>query len=119
MLWAIAEPVRLSRRARELVLGGSNDVLVSAASAWEIATKHRLGKLSGAEQLLRSWDDTLRRLRGLGAPIDHVHALRAGSYDVPHRDPFDRLLAAHAELAAIPLVTNDRAFAAFPVTVVW
>jgi len=44
---------------------------------------------------------------------------RAGAYDVAHRDPFDRLLAAHAELAAIPLVTVDTAFAAFPITTIW
>ena len=119
LIWAIADPSRLSTRAREAILEDSNELVVSAGSAWEIATKHRIGNLPGAEQLLDAWADALGRLRAEPAPIEHAHALRAGRYTAAHRDPFDRLLAAHAELAAIPLVTADGAFAAFPVTTIW
>jgi PIN domain nuclease of toxin-antitoxin system len=97
----------------------ANELIVSAGSAWEIATRHRIGKLPGAEQLLDGWDDALRQLRAQAATIDHAVARRAGAYDVAHRDPFDRLLAAHSELADIPLVTIDPAFAAFPIATIW
>jgi PIN domain nuclease of toxin-antitoxin system len=118
-LWAVADAGRLSARARELISDESNELIVSAASAWELATKYRLGKLPAAEGLLDGWDEVLRRLRAEAAPVEHAHALRAGGYRVAHRDPFDRLLAAHAELEDIPLVTADSAFVAFPVTAVW
>jgi PIN domain nuclease of toxin-antitoxin system len=104
---------------RELIEDGANELVASAGSAWEIATKHHIGKLPGADRLLGAWDDALRRPRAEAAPIDHGQVGRAGAYDVAHRDPFDRLLAAHAELAAIPLVTVDTAFAAFPITTIW
>jgi PIN domain nuclease of toxin-antitoxin system len=119
LLWALGEPDRLSKKARKLIVDEANELVVSACCAWEIATKHRIGKLPGAEVLLDSWNDTLRRLRATPEPIEHTHALRAGRYPTAHRDPFDRLLAAHAELAALPLVTIDPAFAAFPITRIW
>ena len=97
----------------------ANELLVSAGSAWEIATKHRSGKLPGAAQLLNDWDAVLRRLRAEAVPITYAHALRAGGYEIAHRDPFNRLLAAHAELDAIPVLTTDAAFADFPITTIW
>lgn len=93
--------------------------MVSAASAWEIATKHRLGKLPDAAVLLDGWDDALTQLRADPLPITHADARRAGRYDVAHRDPFDRLLAAQAEHSGARLVTADAAFAMFPVTGLW
>ena len=119
LIWAIGDPARLSTIAHQLIVEESNELLVSASSAWEIATKHRIGKLSGADRLLNNWDDALRRLRAEAVPIEHAHALRAGQYEIAHRDPFDRLLAAQAELDAIPLLTTDTAFAAFPITTIW
>ena len=119
LLWAVGDPERMSVRARELIGDGNNELVVSAASAWEIATKHRIGRLPGAERLLGSWDESLRRLRAEASPVDHAQALRAGGYQVAHRDPFDRLLAATAELAAMPLLTIDGAFVDFPVTTIW
>jgi PIN domain nuclease of toxin-antitoxin system len=119
LLWAVGEPARLSARSRELLTDGTNELVVSAASAWEVATKSRLGKLPGAKHLLDAWADSLRRLRAEPAPVEHPHALRAGGYLVAHRDPFDRLLAAHAEIEGIPLLTADPAFSTFPVTTIW
>jgi PIN domain nuclease of toxin-antitoxin system len=118
-IWAVSEPDRLSRTAHELIAENANELVVSACSAWEIATKHRIGKLPDAGPLLDGWADALRRLRADAVPIEHAHALHAGRYQVTHRDPFDRLLAAQAELDAIPLITKDAAFAAFPVTTIW
>jgi PIN domain nuclease of toxin-antitoxin system len=119
LIWAVAEPARLSAVARQLIADESNELVVSAGSAWEVATKHRIGKLPDAAPLLAQWDDVLRRLRVEPAPVHHAEAVRAGGYEVAHRDPFDRLLAAHAELARIPLLSADGAFAHFPVTTIW
>lgn len=118
-VWAAGVPERLSRRVTELVRDESNELLVSAATAWEISTKHRLGKLPGAEALLDAWDDALATLRATSIPVRHAVALRAGAYASSHRDPFDRLLAAEAELSGVGFVTADPAFADFPVRVVW
>ncbi len=118
-LWALTDPRRLSRRARALVEDQANTLLVSSASAWEIATKHRLGRLVGAEAVVAGYRRNLQRLGGLELPISSEHALRAGAFTVAHRDPFDRMLAAQAQIEGVPLLTEDRAFAAFDVTCIW
>lgn len=119
LLWAFAEPNRLSPTAADLLVTEANELLVSAASAWEIATKFRLGKLPHVGALLDQWDEALRRLRATPLPIDGAHALRAGLYQAGHRDPFDRVLAAQAELVGCPLLTTDPAFLEFPITTIW
>ncbi len=119
LLWAVAEPNRLSPTVTELLLTEANELLVSAASAWEIATKFRIGKLPRVGTLLDQWDEALGRLRATPLPIDSAHALRAGQYQAGHRDPFDRVLAAQAELVGCPLLTSDPAFHEFPITTIW
>lgn len=119
LLWAVAAPSRLSHRAARTLEDDSNELVVSAASAWELSTKHRLGKLPDAERLLEDWDDVLGALVAQQVPITHQVALRGGSYASAHRDPFDRLLAAEAELSGVGLITADEAFADFPVKVIW
>ena len=119
LIWAVAAPARLSKRAARTMRDETNGLLVSATSAWEIATKCRLGKLPQAEQLLDGWDDALRKLKAEPLAIGHAEARRAGLYPIAHRDPFDRLLAAQAELADIGLITADTAFSDFPVRTVW
>jgi PIN domain nuclease of toxin-antitoxin system len=92
---------------------------VSAASAWEIATKVRLGKLPGAEQLAGDFGGFL--LRGAFTTLDITieHAIRAGLLPGPHRDPFDRMLIAQAQAEGVPVVTNDVVFEAYGVRRVW
>ena len=119
LLWAVANPSRLSRNATQVIAASTNELVVSAASAWEIATKHRLGKMPGVERVLAEWDWVVEQLRAQSIPVTHRVALRAGSYVSRHRDPFDRLLAAEAELAGVGFITADSAFADFPVTVIW
>ena len=119
LIWAVSAPSRLSKRAARTMRDEANELLVSAASAWEIATKYRLGKLPQGEQLLDGWDDALRKLKAEPLAIDHAEARRAGLYAMAHRDPFDRLLAAQAELAGVGLITTDAAFADFPVRTIW
>lgn len=114
LLWALAEPGRLSARAATVIRDPANTVLVSAASAWEIATKLRLGRLPGAGSIVAGYAAHLAILRAEELPISSVHALRAGGFLVEHRDPFDRMLAAQALVEGVLLLTDDTAFGMFP-----
>lgn len=118
-LWAVSEPARLPVRVRNSIRQRENELFVSAASAWEIATKFRLGKLPGADVVIAKFSDLLLELRASDLPITHVHALRAGGYTQPHADPFDRILAAQSEIEGLPLVSQDRALRQFGIELVW
>lgn len=113
LLWALAEPHKLSPLAAQLIRTPSNDVFVSAASAWEMSTKYRLGKLDHAQPIVMAYATHLRTLRAEELPIRGSHALKASDFDVAHRDPFDRMLAAQATLEGLTLLTADPAFALF------
>ncbi len=119
LLWSIFEPEKLSVRARSAVEDINNVRLVSAASAWEIATKLRLGKLEMARVLVESYPDHLATLQATELAITSRHSLVAGQFQQDHRDPFDRILAAQALLEGVPLITADPAFAQFPISVLW
>ncbi|KEF42136.1 MAG: twitching motility protein PilT [Cyanobium sp. CACIAM 14] len=119
LLWWLAEPEKLSRRARSAIHDPAADIFVSAASGWELATKSRLGKLPGAEALLRDLPSLLHQQGFRPLPVQLHHGIHAGSYTQPHRDPFDRLLAAQAELEGLQLVSVDPALAAFPCRLLW
>lgn len=96
-----------------------NKILVSSASAWEISTKYRLGKLPHASEIIRDFPALLQKGRLEMLAISIEHALEAGSLPGPHRDPFDRMLAAQARLEDIPLVSSDPIFKNYPIKVVW
>ena len=119
LLWALMEPERLSARARNLIEDPANALLVSAASAWEIASKHRLGRLPEAEAVVRGFQRHLTTLQAVELRISVEHALLAGSLPGEHRDPFDRMLAAQALVEGVPLLTVDPIFTAFRVPVTW
>jgi len=119
-VWALTEPARLSRRARTAIEASSNAVLVSAATAWEMAIKHRAGKWPEAEILLAQHDDLTSRLGTQTLDISAADAIRAGSLDWDHADPFDRMLAAQSLLHRAALVTRDAAFNHLRgLTIVW
>lgn len=118
-LWAVSEPSKLSPKVRAAFRQRDNELFVSAASAWEIATKSRLGKLPGADLVIAGFSGLLLDLRAADLPIARAHALRAGSYTQPHVDPFDRMLAAQAEIEGLALVSKDRALRQFDVEVLW
>ncbi len=119
LLWWLAEPERLSGAAHAAIADETNRVLVSAASGWEISTKVRLGKLPVASELVENLPRLLAA-QGFGLlPITIEHGLHAGGYGLPHRDPFDRLLAAQAELGHLTLVSLDPALQAFPCQLLW
>jgi PIN domain nuclease of toxin-antitoxin system len=85
-------------------------VFVSAASAWEIAIKHRIGTLPEAGLLLRDFGGVIAAQGFAELSIDVSHALDAGSLDIAHRDPFGRMLIAQARAEALTLVSNERVF---------
>jgi PIN domain nuclease of toxin-antitoxin system len=119
LLWWQTDDPQLSASARAAIIDETNEVFVSAASAWEIATKVRLGKLLGLEDAASRFGVLVDADGFRPLAISQDHALRAGSYDVPHRDPFDRVLAAQSELERLVLVTRDPDFALFSTSTLW
>ncbi|MFZ4803842.1 MAG: type II toxin-antitoxin system VapC family toxin [Synechococcus lacustris] len=119
LLWWLAEPVRLSPVVHATLADPAQPVFISAASAWEIATKHRLGRLPTAEVLLQDGWSLMASQGFQPLPVSWSHGLRAGRYPMQHRDPFDRLLAAQAELEELILITLDPALAPFPCQTLW
>lgn len=119
LLFWLFDDRRLSRRARATIADPAHRILVSAASAWEIATKHRLGKLDAAEELVTDVGLWVRRAGFAEMPITLAHGQRAGAWPIAHRDPFDRMLAAQSAMEGVPLVTRDPELAQFPIERVW
>ena len=119
LLWALLEPQKLSPELRIALEDSDNTLVVSAATAWEIATKWRLGKLRHAQAVVEQYAMALHRLAAVELPISGAVARQAGLWEVPHRDPFDRLLAAQAELEQLILITLDPALAPFPCQTLW
>ncbi len=110
---------RLSDSARKLIAHKSHTVLVSAASAWEIATKVRLGKLSIAAGFADDFEGDLAREGFETLAVSVEHGLRAGLLPGPHRDPFDRMLIAQAQAGHLAIVSNDRVFDSYGVRRLW
>ena len=119
LLWWFTDDPRLSAKVRALIGDIENEILVSAASAWEIATKHRLGKLEEAADAVLRFEELVTADGFTPLPITHRHGLRAGLYHAAHRDPFDRMLAAQAQIESVPLVTLDSAFKQFEIATLW
>ena len=119
LLWWWTDEALLPPRARETISDADVTVFVSAASAWEIATKVRLGRLMHYSDMVSRFSELALAADLRHLPVTHRHGLRAGSYPNNHRDPFDRMLAAQAELESLTLVTRDAAFQDFPVRVLW
>ncbi len=119
LLWWWSGDSALSATARASIADSETTVFVSAASAWEIATKARVGRLAAQEDVVPRFSELAVAAYLQHLPVTHRHGLRAGSYPTKHRDPFDRMLAAQAELESLTLVTNDTVFEEFPVRVLW
>jgi PIN domain nuclease of toxin-antitoxin system len=110
LLWWLFDDLQLGMHCREIIQNPENQIFVSSATAWEISTKYRIGKLPEAKQLVENYQPTLDLARFLELPISTAHSLRAGSLPIEHRDPFDRMLMAQAELENLPIITYDSAF---------
>ena len=119
IVWWFSGNQRLPVMARQAIADLSNDKFVSAASAWEIATKFRLGKMPRVATLA---NDFRNRIAGDGfyeLSITVQHALRAGSLPGPHGDPFDRMLIAQAIIDDLVLISNETAFDRYGVRRMW
>jgi PIN domain nuclease of toxin-antitoxin system len=119
LLWWLFADRRLSRRAKAVLRDPENRIAVSSASAWEIATKYRLGRLDSAKPLVDDFAGWLTKAGFVELSITSGHAVRAGIWDVTHRDPFDRLLAAQSAMEELRLVSRDPVFASFGLEPLW
>lgn len=118
-LWWLAGDDALSVQARTAIGDARNTVFVSAATAWEIATKVRIGKLPGAATLAAGLSDVVAGQGFVRLPVSFAHGQAAGVLPGPHKDPFDRMLIAQAMLDGIALVSNEQLFDAYGVRRLW
>ncbi len=119
LLWWLAGDERLSATARLAISSEDNEIFVSAASAWEVSTKHRLGKLPGAGPLAVDFAREVRQQGFSELPISLAHGQVAGALPGEHRDPFGRMLIAQAREEKMALVSNENMFDSFGVQRVW
>jgi len=118
-LWIVGGAPELSARARQAFADPGNEVYLSAASAWEIAVKHRLGRLPLPETPDR-FVPRARDAHGIARlDIDEAAALHVAKLPDLHRDPFDRILVAQALLGGLVLVTPDEALRQYPAPTLW
>ena len=119
VLWWSTDDSALPVSARKYIAHYSTSIFVSAASAWEVATKFRLGRLPGAADLVADFGGFLSRQNFQELPISAAHGIRAGSLLGPHRDPFDRMLIAQAQAENLAIVSNDFIFDHYGVRRLW
>ncbi len=118
-LWWLTESSRLSEAVRRAILDPSNQKLISAASAWEITTKHRLGKLPGADPIASDVPGAIADQGFDELPITVSEAARAGALQGPLNDPFDRMLIAQALSRDLVLVSNEATFDGYGISRLW
>jgi len=117
-LWMLAAPERLSKKGRSIVIAAENELVLSAASTWEIAIKFALGTLRLPETPEAYIPRLMARTGVTALPVHVRHALHVATLPKRHRDPFDRLLVAQAQLEDLPILTADPAFRRYDVKTV-
>jgi PIN domain nuclease of toxin-antitoxin system len=110
LLWWLSDDPALTRAARKIIAETRNILIVSVASAWEIAIKVRLGKLPPATDLAVDFSGLIEREGFQLLAISAEHGIRAGLLPGPHKDPFDRMLIAQAQAENIPIISNEISF---------
>lgn len=119
LAWWLLDDQRLPTRTREIIADPENEIVVSAVSAFETATKFRIGKWNEIGPLALAFEEIVVAQDFAILPISARHASRAGLLPGDHRDPFDRLLAAQAEIEGLCLLTNDPRLGNFGTSVLW
>ena len=119
LIWWLAGDPSLSPEAKAAIMDPENEIFVSAVSAWEIAKKYRIGRLSHAAAHALDVSGAIASQGFIELPITVLHGQTAGSLPGPHRDPFDRVLIAQATLAGLVLVSNEAVFDRYAVRRLW
>lgn len=112
-------PEKLSARARREIQESANEILVSAASAWEIAIKYELGDLELPKEPQLFVPEQIAANSFAPLPVLVPHALKVADLPRIHRDPFDRLIVAQAFVEELALVTSDAQVRRYPVRTIW
>jgi len=119
LLWWLSDSPELTKPARRAIADTRNTVTVSAASAWEIATKVRLGRLPTAVELAADFRGQMEREGFQLLPVSVDHAIRGGLLPGPHKDPFDRMLIAQAQAEHVPIISRETGFDNYGVRRIW
>jgi PIN domain nuclease of toxin-antitoxin system len=119
LLWWFSGDPSLPASARKIIAHRDSTVFVSSVSAWEIATKVRLGRLSIASDLARDLTSYIARERFEALGISVEHGIHAGSLPGPLRDPFDRMLIAQAQMQELVIISNELIFDSYGVQRLW
>jgi len=119
LLWWLSDNTALTKTARKTIADTKNALIVSAASAWEIAIKVRLGRLPTAADLVADFKGYIQREGFELLSISAEHGIRAGLLPGPHKDPFDRMLIAQAQAENLPIITNEAVFESYRIRCVW
>lgn len=117
-MWLLDDP-RMPDRVKSIIGDSDNSVYASAISAYEAGYKHRIGKWPEVGPFVVAFEEIVESQKLALLPVSGKHAARAAAYDVDHGDPFDRIIAAQAEIEELTLATSDRWFGKFGTTVVW
>jgi PIN domain nuclease of toxin-antitoxin system len=115
LLWLASAPEKVAEPALTTIADQSNEIVVSAVSAWEVAIKTRSGRLDG-EPLLSAWGTVLEGMNATDLPIDSADAALAGRLAWDHRDPFDRMIVAQASRRGLTIATSDQHMIAAAIT---
>ncbi len=118
LFWWFSDPSKISRRALSLLQDTENQVLISAAVAWELAIKAGIGKLD-ALPLALDLPNLIKEEGFEELPIGIAEAIRAGLLPLHHRDPFDRLMVAQAQHLNIPVLSSDRLLDLYDIKRIW
>ena len=119
LLWWLSDDPALTRTARKVIAETKNTLIVSAVSAWEIATKVRLGKLPTGADLASDFSGQIQREGFELLAISAEHGIRAGLLPGPHKDPFDRMLIAQSQAENVPIISNEAVFEGYGIRRVW
>lgn len=119
LLWWLSDDAALTKAARKVIADTKNSLIISAASAWEIAIKVRLGRLPTAADLVADFAGYVEREGFELLSMSAEHGIRAGLLPGLHKDPFDRMLIAQAQAENIPIVSNEAVFESYGIRCLW
>ncbi|HLJ24055.1 MAG TPA: type II toxin-antitoxin system VapC family toxin [Candidatus Acidoferrales bacterium] len=119
LIWWFSDEPLLSQSAREIIASTDNTLLVSAASAWELAIKHQSGKLRKVADLVSDFSGRIEREGFQVLPISAEHGIRAGLLPGLHKDPFDRMLIAQAQAEDAAIISNETVFDHYGIRRLW